>query len=660
MKNLKISILLISLLTVGCIEKPELSSEDADLLTGDLVFSNEFDFETSRTVQATITDPSNERQVKYSISYSYQGEIHKVLSIGKTSGIITQPIVIPTAVSELSVEKHTAGGIELQMVALNGDEANALFEETFSGSSAGSNLVAQNENCVDRLYAVNGQSGFYSIDVTGDHYTATPLADLEGGGSIANALDQENGLVYYNVGTKLYQYDVATAVFSVAHTGNPFNGNYPRLTFKDGFFWMSNNDKLYRVNATTNEVLNSYTITGFVNSSGGGDLAFDSNGDLYLACFSGLYKFTDFSQNTASIIRISAENFPFQLTSMAIDRQDRIFVGTNDANSNLIQISKEDGSYQIVRTYDFKINDLTAWRCEITELEQIDSDNDGIIDELDDYPNDAEAAFDVYTPSEIGMGSLAFEDLWPVKGDYDFNDLVIGYRFVNVLNSDNLAVRAEIELTIRAVGAGNHNGFGIQIPLDESLISQVTGYEVFGNAISLKSNGLEQGQSIPTIIVFNDAFDHMKPPGTGSFVNTVSGNTRVESKSFRIVIDFIEPIDPSPLTNPPYNPFLFNSTDRGREVHLTGHAPTDLADLSLFGTDDDDTQPGLNRYYQSIDNTPWAINIIHTFRYPTEKSRIDKAYNYFQSWGQSEGQSFKDWYGDNSGYRNLSKIYQDN
>lgn len=660
MKNLKISVLIISLLIVGCIEKPALNPEGVDITNENLVFSNEFDFQTSRTVQINISDLSSEQQVKYSISYSYQGELHKVLSMGKTSETLTQSIIVPTAVSELSVEKHTAGGIELQMVALNGDEASAVFEESFSGSSNGYTLGSENESCVGRLYAVNGQGGFYSIDVTGDHYTPTTLADLEGGGSIANALDQENGLVYYNVGTTLYQYDVATAAFSVAHTGNPFNGSYPRLTFKDGFFWMSNNDRLYKVNAATNDVVNSYTVTGFVNSSGGGDLAFDSNGDLYLACFSGLYKFTEFSQSTASIIRVSAENFPFQLTSMAIDRQDRIFVGTNDANSNLIQISKEDGSYQIVRTYDFKINDLTAWRCEITELEQIDSDNDGIIDELDDYPDDAEAAFDVYTPSEIGMGSLAFEDLWPVKGDYDFNDLVIGYRFVNVLNSNNLAVRAEIELTIRAVGAGNHNGFGIQIPLDESLISQVAGYEVFGSAVSLKSNGLEQGQSIPTIIVFNDASDHMKPSGSGSFINTVSGNTRVEPKSFRIVIDFIEPIDPTPLTNPPYNPFLFNSTDRGREVHLTGHAPTDLADPSLFGTDDDDTQPGLDRYYQSVDNTPWAINIIHTFRYPTEKSRIDKAYNYFQSWGQSGGQNFKDWYGDNSGYRNLSKIYQDN
>lgn len=659
MKDFQVVMLLMALLFVSCIEKPELDLPEEEIIEGELVFANEFDFKTSQNVQVNISDPGLTTQVKYSVSYTFQNQLHKVLSYGKTSSDIEQSIVVPTAVSELSVEKHTTDGIELKTVSIQAGSANVQFEENFSGRASGNNLTSESESCQDRLYAVNNQRGFYSIDLTSDQYFPTALPDLEGGGSIANALDQANGLVYYNVGTSLYQYDIYTENFSIAHTGNPFNGNYPRLTFKDGYFWMSNNDKLYKVNATTNEVVNSYTISGFVNNSSGGDLAFDSLGDLYLACFSGLYKFTSFGENTATIVRISAENFPFQLTSMAIDRQDRIFVGTNDANSNLIQISKEDGSYQIVKTYDFKINDLTAWRCDVAELEQLDSDNDGVIDELDDYPDDADAAYDFYTPSEIGMGSLAFEDLWPVKGDYDFNDLVVGYRFVNVLNSNNLAVRTEIDLTIRAMGAGNHNGFGIQIPIDESLISQVSGYEVFGNAVTLKGNGLEDGQSVPTIIVFNDAYDHMRPV-SGGFANTVTGQPLVAEKTFKIVINFTNPTDPTPLANPPYNPFIFNSMDRGREVHLSGHQPTDLADTNLFGTEADDTQPGLGRYYQSVDNTPWAINIIHTFRYPTEKSRIDKAYNYFQSWGESNGLNYTDWYGDANGYRNLSKIYQGN
>ncbi len=32
-------------------------------------------------------------------------------------------------------------------------------------------------------------------------------------------------------------------------------------------------------------------------------------------------------------------------------------------------------------------------------------------------------------PSEQFTGTLAYEDLWPGKGDYDFNDLVVDYDF---------------------------------------------------------------------------------------------------------------------------------------------------------------------------------------------------------------------------------------
>ncbi|AQS37870.1 protein of unknown function (DUF4114) [Shewanella psychrophila] len=33
-----------------------------------------------------------------------------------------------------------------------------------------------------------------------------------------------------------------------------------------------------------------------------------------------------------------------------------------------------------------------------------------------------------YSPAENQMGTMAFEDFWPSKGDYDFNDVVINYN----------------------------------------------------------------------------------------------------------------------------------------------------------------------------------------------------------------------------------------
>ena len=53
-----------------------------------------------------------------------------------------------------------------------------------------------------------------------------------------------------------------------------------------------------------------------------------------------------------------------------------------------------------------------------------DSDNDGVLDSDDSYPDDVERAFINFVPVS-GKNTLAFEDRWPHKGDYDMNDLVL-------------------------------------------------------------------------------------------------------------------------------------------------------------------------------------------------------------------------------------------
>jgi len=645
--------LIILLLVASCIEEPQFEDTTNETSLEDISFEG-FNFETGGQVKLAITDYT-QGTAKYKVSYMSDGEVNTIGSFFKKGSGLSTNLFLPTSVEELLLIKSDAKGAESYIIKVSGNSANLTINETSAGSVA-------NEGCIDHLYAVNNNGDFFTIDGSISDFTPTSLGQLQGGGSIANALDQENGIMYYNVNKNLYAYDIASGTYTIKHTNNPFNGNYPRLEYKDGYFYMSNKNVMHKVEVESNNVVASYTISGFINNDGGGDLAFDSAGELYLACFSGLYKFSSINdQNgTAEVVRISAENFPFQLTSMAIDRQDRIFVGTNDAQSNLIQISKEDGAYSIVKTFDKKINDLTAWKCEASNLSQQDSDNDGIIDELDDYPNDPEAAADVFTPSELGMGSFAFEDLWPLKGDYDFNDMVIGYRYTNVLNSNNESVRFIMNFTVRAVGAGNHSGFGIELDVDPSLVSSVTGHHTGGNNTTLDAKGLEANQDKSVIIVFNDSFNFMQPAAGAKFINTDPSEVSVEPYNIEVVVEFVSPIDPSLIGDAPFNPFIFSSLERGKELHLAGKTPTNLADQSLFGTGSDATELGSGKSYQDANNLPWAIHIIHQFRYPTEKTRIDKGYNKFIDWGVSQGSQFKDWYGDNNGYRNTSKLYFNN
>ncbi len=61
---------------------------------------------------------------------------------------------------------------------------------------------------------------------------------------------------------------------------------------------MSSESKIYVVDASDNQVTQTYNIGGFINSAGGGNLAFASGGQLCLACLSGLYNFTNFNTGT--------------------------------------------------------------------------------------------------------------------------------------------------------------------------------------------------------------------------------------------------------------------------------------------------------------------------------------------------------------------------
>jgi hypothetical protein len=77
-----------------------------------------------------------------------------------------------------------------------------------------------------------------------------------------------------------------------------------------------------------------------------------------------------------------------------------------------------------------------------------DTDADGATDFVDSFPDDPNLAYENYYPSQSFFGSLAFEDLWPSRGDYDFNDLVIDYQFKEILNANNEVVQVDAALVL--------------------------------------------------------------------------------------------------------------------------------------------------------------------------------------------------------------------
>ena len=69
------------------------------------------------------------------------------------------------------------------------------------------------------------------------------------------------------------------------------------------------------------------------------------------------------------------------------------------------------------------------------------------------------------------MVTVAYEDLYPKRGDYDFNDLVISYRCRVDLNADGDVVQLSREAYLRARGAGYVHDWDLRIPLTDTSIN---------------------------------------------------------------------------------------------------------------------------------------------------------------------------------------------
>jgi LruC domain-containing protein len=273
-----------------------------------------------------------------------------------------------------------------------------------------------------------------------------------------------------------------------------------------------------------------------------------------------------------------------------------------------------------------------------------DTDNDGLADNIDDYPADPTKAFDNYVVAggHDAGATIIFEDMWPKKGDYDLNDIVMSYQLKVITNASNKVVEVTGVYTLTARGGIFRNGFGIEFPISRASVSDVQG------AV------LEQGQSKAVLILFTNMAGQMY------YMNTVLSEPQSASVSYNVSFKVSNGPALADFGLNEYNPFIWNQDlGRGAEVHLPGKTPTSLADLTLFGTQDDRTNPSQGKYYVSSEGYPWAITVpVKGFLYPIEGKEIVSAYLKFPNWVISGGTQFTDWYSNTSvGYRNNANLY---
>ncbi len=247
-------------------------------------------------------------------------------------------------------------------------------------------------------------------------------------------------------------------------------------------------------------------------------------------------------------------------------------------------------------------------------------------------------------------GTVIFEDLWPSRGDYDMNDVVVEYTSKVYTNLENKVVKTVDVFSPVNNGAGLQNGFGYQYGVSAAEFKSMNFEKSHNAPVSpqpttpipgAESGQFEAGQSKATLLLFSDirsAVDKSNPV-------TYTITTELTSPAIHAVFGF-----------PPYNPFamiVYQGVEdpRSRELHLANYLPTDKADTYWFGRNDDKSVPLRGLYYISNDLYPFAVNIpVHNFKLVPEiynaadKKTIAYMYPRYHSWASSNGVNDKDWY----------------
>lgn len=277
--------------------------------------------------------------------------------------------------------------------------------------------------------------------------------------------------------------------------------------------------------------------------------------------------------------------------------------------------------------------------------------------EVEDYQIDIaeQNVTAMHYPSADTWATLAFEDNWPLVGDYDMNDLVVHYR-LSSYDVEGTLMRVKIEGEVVAIGASYHNGFAFRLP---GLLRS----EVDTNRLVFKINGVEQsilpleeGKDEAIFIIADDLWDFVTSGETCKYYRTEAGCGSNVQMTFSLEIPMEANVSKDNVANFPYDPFIFSSAGQERnyvfgeapgrrfEVHLKNQAPTEAFQSNFLGRGDDVSDADNGEYFINANGMPWAINIPYEWQHPVEYMDVKYAYPDFHSFVTSSGELNVDWF----------------
>ncbi|PJZ70643.1 hypothetical protein CH373_06805 [Leptospira perolatii] len=355
----------------------------------------------------------------------------------------------------------------------------------------------------------------------------------------------------------------------------------------------------------------------------------------------------DFNYNTT-------QNIPLNLT--VVNNQDQTVSGATvlvyDENSNLLfqGVSDSNGKVTGILTVPTSVGNITVdisiggdsisqyidltnvlginrtirYEINLPANQVADSDNDGVPNSTDIYPDDPTRSTELLYPSE-GVYTIAFEDQYPTPGDADLNDYVIQFKNQEDLNASGKIVRLRGTYAHVAKGAGYRHKLYVRLPVGTGAsvtykLTQASGKVEEEKTVQVTANDLATGFEI-----FPDS-------------NTTIRNQNVHpgdvfKPGFTATVEFVfnSPVARTSIGAFPYDLYAYVINTK-QNIHLPG----------LFKNAD-----GSDPY---LDKTgfPWAILIPGAWKYPYEHKDIRKpsetGYSEFALWAASNGKEYKEWY----------------
>lgn len=290
--------------------------------------------------------------------------------------------------------------------------------------------------------------------------------------------------------------------------------------------------------------------------------------------------------------------------------------------------------------------------------EQNVSPTGGVSDgEVEDYPVELTQPNTVvsYYPTAGSWATVAFEDNWPITGDYDMNDLVMQYRLEQYDALGNTH-KISIDGKLMAVGGTYHSGFAFRIPglLRSEVDVARSSFHINGKMVSTDYLELDREEAI--FIITEDVWEQVSAGEDCHYYRTEPGCGSAIQFEFTLEIFLVAGVSEAQIAGFPYDPFIFSSPGfersyvfgeapgRRYEIHLQNQAPTEAFQENFFGRGDDASDPNSNRYFVNSNGLPWAINLPYPWRHPVEYMDVKYAYPDLHNFITTGGAESNDWY----------------